>query len=176
LEKRHFTYLTLGILVWAILGTTVAAYYSVRYNTYRSEYNNLVNDLANQLGTNMKNISAVLEGTSLKVNILLGYGNGTKIWHNSTVLPLGATAFTAIFSITDEMNYTDYGGELGILVTSINHVASNFTNGWFYWSWNPENSEWVLPSFSCEKYLLHRGETIAFTYASYMEWPPPKPT
>ena len=210
MEKGHFTYLALGILVWAILGSTVAAYYFVQYNTYRGEYNNLIsqlaiynnlvnelagqlagynnivdglvnqvaayNDLADQLSTNMENISSVLEGTSLKVNILLGYGNGTKIWHNSTVLPLGATAFTAIFSITDEMNYTDYGGELGILVTSINRVANNFTHGWFYWYWNPENSEWVLLSYSCEKYILHRGETIALTYASYMEWPPPRPT
>jgi hypothetical protein len=172
LEKGHLTYLALGLLVWAILGSTVAAYNFVQYNTYRGEYSNLIS----QLATYMENISSVLEGTSFKINILLSYGNGTKIWHNNTVLPLGGTAFTAMFSVTDEMNYTDYGGELGILVTSINRVANNFTHGWFYWYWNPENSEWVLPSYSCEKYILHRGETIALTYASYMEWPPPTPT
>ena len=210
MEKRHFAYFALGILVWAILGTTVGAYYFVQYNTYRNEYNSLVNqlatynnlvnglteqlagyndivdglvnqvadynDLADQLGTKMEDISGVLEGTSLKVNILLGYGNGTRIWHNSTVLPLGATAFTAIFSIADEINYTDYGGELGILVASINRVTSNSTHGWFYWYCDLESSEWILPSYSCGKYILHRGETIAFTYASYMDWPPRPPT
>jgi hypothetical protein len=172
LEKRHFTYVALAILVWAILGTTVAAYYFVQYNTYRSEYNALVD----QLGTDVGDVSTALEGISLKANILLSYGNGTKIWNNGTVLPLGATAFTAIFSITDEINYTDYGEELGILVTSINRVTNNSTHGWFYWRWNPESSEWILPDYSCAKYILHRGETIAFTYADYMEWPPSTPT
>lgn len=204
MEKRLFTYVVLGLLVWSTLGTSVAAYYFVQYNTYRSEYDSLVNqlatyndlvneladqlagyndilgdlidqvaaynDLADQLSRNMENISAVLEGTSLRVNILLSYGNGTKTWHNGTVLPLGATAFTAVFSITDEINYTDYGGELGILVTSINRVANNSTHGWFYWYWDLETSQWILPNYSCAKYILHRGDTIAFTYANYMEW------
>ncbi len=198
------------MLVWATLGTSVAAYYFVQYSTYRSEYDSLVNqlatynhlvnelidqlagyndivgdlidqvaaynDLADQLSKNMENISVMLEATSLRVNILLGYGNGTKTWYNNTVLPLGATAFTAVFSITDEINYTDYGGELGILVTSINRVANNSTHGWFYWYWNTETSQWILPNYSCAKHILRRGDVIAFTYANFMEWSPPTPT
>jgi hypothetical protein len=172
MERKRFTYVTLGVLVWAILVTTVAAYYFVQYNTYRSEYNTLID----QLATNVGDISTTLGGISLKANILLNYGNGTTIWHNNTVLPLGTTAFTAVFSVVDEVNYTDYGGELGILVTSINGVTNNSTHGWFYWYWNSESAEWMLPSYSSAKYILHRGETIAFTYADYMEWPPPSPT
>jgi len=111
----------------------------------------------------------------LLVNILVSYGNGTKIWYNNTALPVGSTAFTAILAISN-VKYTDYGGELGILVTSINSVANNSTHGWLYWYWDAEKSEWTLPEYSCAKYILHRGDTIAFTYVNYLTWPPPSPT
>ena len=172
MEKGFLTYVTLGVLVWAVLGTVVAAYYFVQYNTYRSEYS----DLISRLGTDVGDISTMLEGISFRANILVGYGNGTENWHNNTVLPLGSTAFTAIFSVVDSINYTDYGGELGVLVTSINGVANNSTHGWFYWYWDLGNTEWVLPNYSSAKQILHRGDTIAFTYANYMIWPPPTPT
>lgn len=169
MEKRTFIYVALGLLSWAILGTIVAGYYFIQYDTYRSEYNNL----ANQLNANVGDISTILEGMSLKANILVSYGNGTKVWHNNTVLPLGSTAFTAVFSIADDVNYTDYGGELGILVTKINDVTNEPPYGWFYWYWNSENSEWVSPNYSCNKYIIQRGDTIAWTYDS---WPPEAPT
>jgi len=160
LEKRAFTYVVLALLVWAISGTIVAGYYFTQYNTYQNEYENLASEM---------------ESISLRVNILVSYGNGTKIWHNNTALPLASTAFTAILAIAD-IKYTDYGGELGILVTSINGLASNSTHGWLYWYWDAENSEWILPEYSCAKYILHREDIIAFTYESYMTWPPPSPT
>ena len=161
MEKRLFTYVILGTLVWAILGSVVATYYFVKYDTYQREYSNLAQQL---------------DSISFKANILLCYGNGTKIWYNNTVLPLGSTAFNATYLIADEMSFIDYGGELGILVTSINRVASNSTHGWLYWHWDSGSSEWLLPDYSCAKYILHEGDTIAFTCSSYMTWPPPPPT
>jgi len=181
LEKRTFTYVALALLVWAISGTVVAGYYFIQYNTYQNEYKSLANEFNTLSGaldgfsSNLGDITEVLESISLKVNILLSYGNGTKIWRNNTALPLASTAFTAILAIAD-IKYTDYGGELGILVTSINGVANNSTHGWLYWRWDAEKSEWTLPEYSCAKYILHRGDTIAFTYVNYLTWPPPSPT
>ncbi len=171
MEKRLFTYVILGVLVWAILGTIVAGYYFVQYDTYRNEYNNLVN----QINTNVGDISNILEGISLKANILLSYDD-EKVWYNNTVLPLGATAFTAIYSIAEEINYTEHGGDLGILVTSLNGVTNNSTQGWLYWLWDPRDSKWMLPTYSSAKHILREGDTIAFTYVNYWEWPPPPPT
>ena len=181
MEKRTFTYVALALLVWAISGTVVAGYYFIQYNTYQNEYKSLANEFNTLSGaldgfsSNLGDITEVLESISLKVNILLSYGNGTKIWRNNTALPLASTAFTAILAIAD-IKYTDYGGELGILVTSINGVANNSTHGWLYWRWDAEKSEWTLPEYSCAKYILHRGDTIAFTYLNYITWPPPSPT
>lgn len=150
----------LGVLVWAILGTIAAGYYFVQYDSYRKEYSNLVDQLR----------------ISLEVNILLNYGNGTKVWHNNTVLPLGSTSFTAIYHLADTINYTD-NEEFGILVTSINGVANNSTHGWLYWQWDPQDSMWMLPEYSSGKHILHNGEVIAFALVDYMEgWPPPPPT
>jgi hypothetical protein len=171
LERRAFTYIALAMLVWAISGTATAGYYFTQYTIYHNEYRNLVNEF-NALSYAMGNISGVMESVSLRINILVSYGNGTKIWHNNTALPVGSTAFTSILAVAD-IRYKDYGGDLGILVTSVNGLTNSSTCGWSYWYRDIEKSEWVLPEYSCAKYILHRGDTIAFTYAS---WPPPPPS
>ena len=196
MEKRIFTYITMGLLVWAFLGTIATGYYFIQYSIYESEYQGLVDQLNNYsdlvsdlvdrvadyndyvfgLGADIEGIRSILDGMSLKVNILLSYNTESMVWHNDTVLPLGATAFTAIFSVADEINYTDYGGTLGILVTSIDGVINNDTHGWLYWHWIPADSEWTFPLESSAKYILRKGDTIAFTYANYAEWPPQPPT
>ncbi len=160
MEKRTFTYVSLGLLVWAISGTLSAAYYLVQYSMYRQEYNNLVD---------------TLESVSLSVDILISYGNDTKTWKNATVLPLNSTVFGAISEIAD-IEYQDYGGELGVLVTSINGLAGNTTHGWLYWQWDDKESAWMMPEYSSARFLLHRNDVIAFTYVSYSTWPPPQPT
>ena len=182
MERRLSTYVILSVLVWAIMGTITAGYYFIQYETYHSEYTNLVDQIAlfnnavGQLGEDVSDMSNVLEGISVRVNVFLSYGNGSESWFNGTVLPLGSTAFTAVYSLVSEINYTDYGGELGILVTSLNHVTNNSTHGWFYWYWDPGNAIWVLPNYSCARHILHRGDIVAFTYANYLIWPPPPPT
>jgi hypothetical protein len=160
MEKGTFIYVALGLLVWAISSSLVAGYYINQYNIYHSEYSDL---------------AEMLDAVSIKVNILLGYGNDTTIWRNNTVLPLNSTAFTAAEAIAD-IEYTDYGGELGILITSINGIANNETRGWLYWHWETAKSMWVIPEYSSAKFLLHRDDTIAFTYVEYATWPPPPPT
>lgn len=185
----------MGLLVWAFLGTIATGYYFVQYNTYESEYQTLVdqlntynevindlvdgltdyNDLVSELDANMEDVRSTLDGVAIKVNILLSFDVESKVWHNDTVLPLGATAFTAVYSVSDEINYTDTG-ESGILVTSINGVAEEGSNAWFYWHWEPADSEWTLPSYLSSKYILRKGDTIAFTYTDWADWPPQPPT
>jgi hypothetical protein len=170
LEKRVLTYVILVFLVWAVSGTTIAGYYFTQYTTYRDEYRNLLSDL-NKLSNTIGNLSNVINPLALHVNVLLSYGNGTRTWFNGTALPIGSTAFTAILAVS-EVEYRDYGGTMGILVTSINGLAGeSMTHGWFYWYRDMQNSTWVSPSYSCSQYILHRGDTVAFSYESYDPWP-----
>jgi hypothetical protein len=119
----------------------------------------------------MRNLSDVMNSISLRVNILVSYGNGTRMWFNNTALPVGTIAFTALQLVTSNVNYTNYGGTMGILVTSINGLPNNSTDGWFYWVKPIGASTWTLPSYSCSQHILHQGDTIAFTYQSYNPWP-----
>jgi hypothetical protein len=174
LEKKAFTYVALAMLVWAVSSTAIAGYYYTQYNIYQKEYRSIASDF-NALSGTIGNLSDVMESISLRVNILVNYGNGTNVWHNNTALPVGSTAFTAILGVAD-VRYKDSGADLGILVTSVDGLTNNSTQGWFYWYRDVEKSEWVLPDYSCAKYILHRGDTIAFAYESYMTWPPPSPS
>jgi hypothetical protein len=162
----------LALLVWATCATAIAGYYLTQYNTYRDEYMNLLGDL-NTFSVAIGNLSDVMNSLSLRVNILVSYGNGTRTWFNNTALPLGTTAFTAMRLVTSGVNYTDYGGTLGILVTSINGLANNLTlgRGWFFWYEPAETTTWTSPNYSCAQLILHREDTIAFTYQSYDPWP-----
>ena len=155
MEKRAFTYVALGLLVWAISGTVVAGYYFAQYDAYQNEYESLASEME----------------SILLVNILVSYGNGTEIWYNNTAPPLGSTAFKATLAIAD-VKYTE--SELGIFVTSINGVVGNSTHFWLYWGWDGETSEWIFPDVGASEYILDRGDTIAWTYVS--EYPPPPPT
>lgn len=169
--------MTLALLVWAVCSTAIAGYYFTQYNTYQNEYHNAldnVNVLSSAIGNltgTMGNFSDVMTSLSLRANILVSYGNGTRTWFNNTALPLGTTAFTALRLVTSEVNYTDYGEPFGILVTSINGLATNSTLGWFFWCEPAETTTWTSPNYSCSQLILHRGDTIAFTYQSYNPWP-----
>jgi len=156
MEKRFFTYVVLGLFSWALIGTVLAGYYFVQQDMYQREYNEIAKQLTN---------------ISIKVDFVLNYGNGTRIWKNDTVLPLGSTAFNATIHIASDVGYQDFGGELGILVTSINGVSQNNTHGWFYWVWEKENTMWLSMPYSCAKYILHEGDLLAITYACYSPWP-----
>ena len=161
METKLLRYLILGTLVWAILGSIVAAYYFVQYDMYQKEYRILADEF---------------DSITFKANVLLNYGNGTKAWFNGTVLPVGSTAFNATVAIADTINYTDYGGELGILVTEINGFENNDDYGWFCWYWDSESQRWNLLDYSVAKFILHEGDIFAFVYSSWVVWPPPPPT
>jgi hypothetical protein len=174
MEKEPITYIILALLVWAVLGTVSTGYYFTQYEIYRGEFKTFTDEFA-KLSDTIENLSTVMKSTSLRAQIFINYGNGTKNWYNRTILPIAATAFTGILAITD-LKYVDYGGELGILITSINGITGNSTHGWLYWHWDSEKTEWILPEYSCTRYILHREDIIAFTYQSYRIWPPPPPT
>jgi hypothetical protein len=172
--------MALALLVWAVSMSTVAGYYYIQYKTYHNEYERLLRhtqELTNaieQQTADLTGLSKIIEAISLKVNILIKYGNGSMEWHNATHVPLGATAYTATLAIA-EVKSTPYEG-LGLLVDSINGVKNNATMAWFWWYWDTTTNEWKLGEYSCNNYILHRNDTIAWTYQTWETWPPQPPT
>lgn len=194
-EKRTYGFIVAALLAWSITATSLTSYYYVRYTTYREEYKNVLTQLENisngtrelslgletvsgQFGDfeqTLENISETLESISLKVNILINYGNENKEWHNETMVPIGATAFTATLAVA-EVQYKIY--DWGVYVTSINSVAEKSTESkaWFWWYWDATASQWVLAEVGADQYVLHREDIVAWAYQSYVTWPPPPPS
>ncbi|MEM2738790.1 MAG: hypothetical protein QXK93_07395 [Candidatus Bathyarchaeia archaeon] len=148
-EKRTLTLAVLATLVWALIATGLAAYYYLSFQ-----------DLVNAIG-----------GAPVKVDVLLDYGNGTKRWHNGTVLFANSTVFDALLSVTKNVKYDVYPS-LGVLVTEINGVKNvgNATSGtawmWYYWG----NRTWNWGPEACDRYILGKLGThaiILWNYTSY---------
>jgi hypothetical protein len=157
-EKRTLVFATLAISVWAALATSVFGYYYLRFQEY-------------------VNLSREYEAVTMRVDIYIHYGNGTKVWHNNTIVPLGATLLNATELVAD-VQYT-YWPEYGaVFIDSIDGVANNVTAGksWFWWYWDTTGSGWILGEVGANQHMLHRGDIVAWTYQSYETWPPQPPS
>jgi hypothetical protein len=158
-KKRTLAFATLAISVWAALATSVLGYYYLRFQEY-------------------VNLSREYEAVTMKVDIYIHYGNETNgIWHNNTIVPLGAALLNATGFVADSQ-FT-YWSELGAaFIDSIDGVANNVTKGksWFWWYWDTTSSKWILGEVGANQRMLHRRDIVAWTYQSYEIWPPPPPS
>jgi len=148
-EKRTLALAVLATLVWASTATGFAAYYYI----------------------NFQDLLTVIGGAPIKVDVLIDYGNGTREWHNGTVLFANSTVFDALLSVTKNVKFDVYPS-LGVLVTEINGVKNvgNVTSGmawmWYYW----EKESWNWGPEACDKYILGKlgpHSIILWNYTSY---------
>lgn len=156
--KRTLTFVTLAILAWAVLITGLFGYYYLRFQ----EYANLLREY---------------EAVTMRVDIYIHYGNESKgIWHNKTIVPLGATLLNVTGLVAD-IHYTYWPGT-GVLIDSIDGVANSATEekSWFWWYWDTTNSRWMLGEVGADQRILHRGDILGWAYQSYETWPPLPPS
>lgn len=142
--------LTFLLLLWALAASSAAAYLYL-------ENSNLLREL--------RSSRALLAG-SVIVNLGIDYGNGTITWYNGTVLPRGATAFSALLSVSS----VEYQvSAMGAYVTSVNGVAERIISknegySWLWYYFDPEKKELVLGPVAADKYKLSSGDTIVWRY------------
>ena len=111
--------------------------------------------------------------TNFPVDVLLDYGNGTRIWSACMLLTPGYdTAFNATQVAADALNYTVYS--FGIFVEAINGVWSNSTHWWALFFWNFTSGSWEFSSVGAIDLVLSDGEMIAWGYGAH-SWPPAPP-
>ena len=118
---------------------------------------------------------ATTEATSVMVNVLIDYGNGTKTWYLGVVLPSSATVFNAT-EVIATVNYTDWG-PWGIFVDAINGVWNSYPYYWIWWYWNYSATppRWMLGPVASNFYTLNNGDSVAWYYEDCSEWPPLPP-
>ena len=116
--------------------------------------------------------------TNFSVDVLLDYGNGTKIWSTSVLSTQGNdTIYNATRAAAATLNVTWYGDD--IFVDAINGVWNNWTTGywWAVFVWNYSSSSWDALSVACNKHVLSDNDMIAWFYDIH-PWPavpPPNP-
>jgi len=145
-----------ALLTWSIVVTSLFGYYYLRFQEYTR-------------------LSREYEAVTMKVNICIDYGNGTKVWRNNTLVSLGFTLLNTTELIADvDADYT-YGPAF---INAIDGVENSLEEkkSWFWWHWDTTSSGWMLGEVGADQHMLHRGDIIAWTYQSYGTWPPPPPS
>jgi len=146
-RSKSLTALALVLAVWAITASSIAAY-------YYSEYSRVSGILKN------------LEESTVKVNVVIDYGNGTVEEFNDLVLDTeGATALNALLMVA-KVEYTVY--PFGVFVDSINGVEnSKELNSWWLYSILKPDGEEVSPEVGADQYRLSNGETVVWRYTKF---------
>ncbi|MCW4048251.1 MAG: DUF4430 domain-containing protein [Candidatus Bathyarchaeota archaeon] len=102
-----------------------------------------------------------LDMLTIKVNIKIDYGNETVQWYNDTRVPVGANLLNAT-AITAELDITT--STFGAFVSGINGVGGD-ANTWWLWEYYEEG--WMPGMVGAEQWVLHNGDTVAWTYTSF---------
>ncbi|RLG46557.1 MAG: hypothetical protein DRO06_04230, partial [Thermoproteota archaeon] len=105
----------------------------------------------------------VPRGGLVKVNVLIDYGNGTRVWYNGTVLERGSTVLDALLAVADvEFEVGAYGA----YVTSINGGREvRFDGGGRSWMWYLySEGGWVLGPTAADRYHLTHDSCIKWAY------------
>jgi len=106
--------------------------------------------------------SAASDAVSVTVDVLIDYGNGTKVWYHGVTLAGGVTVFDATVTVAD-VNYTDWGS-WGIFIDAINGEWNSYPYYWMWWYWDFTESRWISGPVASNFYVLNDGDIIAWYY------------
>lgn len=146
IRRRSLVLLALAFFVWAITATSFAGYYQIRYTKVIEAFEEM-------------------EGSVIKVDVLIDYGNGTQIWHNETTVIAGSTTLDALLLITKNVELEKYSGKT--YISGIDGRIEGGTSGWTWWFWNAEKSDWDYSLDAVNEYILHPDEIIKFQFVSW---------
>jgi len=132
------------MLVWAATTTGLLAYYYLRFQ----EYDNLIREY---------------ETVTMRVNILIDYGNGTKIWYNNTVVPQGATLLNATERVA-VVQTTYWPQYQAVFVDAINGVYPTKPHYWWWKYWDTNSKEWKDGEVGADLCKLKPNETVMWLY------------
>ena len=152
LNKSHNVWFTISLILVSgfVLASSLAAYY---YAQYRAADKRYVDTLSS------------LNDVSYSVNLLIEYSNGTKAWHNQTIIPVGWSLLNTTHKVTGgRVDGTQYA--FGFFVTSINGVQGTGPSYWSWYTWEKEQSKWVLGASGAESYTMKQGDVAAWLLTS----------
>jgi len=151
--KNSWIWVSTGLLCGLILVSYFAVYYYGEYTRYETLYRNTLRDL---------------EALTIRVNILIDYGNGTRTWYNNTRVPLGFTLLNATSRIA-KVNYSSYtfGGQSYAFVNKINGVGGDTGKFWLWYYWDQSSSKWEYSLVASDSYILQDRSIVSWVYTAF---------
>lgn len=110
-----------------------------------------------------------------KVDILMDYGNNTRMWYVNVEV-LGFASVLKATKMVASVEYSLWGADA--FVNAINGVWNNYGAYifWIYWCWNNSVGCWEMGAVACNKHVLTNGDIIAWYYEDCTTWPLAPPT
>ena len=99
--------------------------------------------------------------THMLINILIDYGNGTKIWYNETEVPIGSSLLDATGNVA-RVDYQLF--QYGAFVTAINGRGGDPGYYWMWYFWNSTSRKWEMGPVAADAYILHHGDAVSWVY------------
>ena len=188
--KRGFIIMVLAWVTSLFLVSLVGAYYYTEFQKEKSAntvyvymYNNLLknytsllqnytkllndyNSLALSYEAERQNLTNWLqqyESCIMRVNICIDYGNGTVLWYNQTIVPLGCNLLQATRTVA-LVNSTYWPAYRASFVDAINGVWNKGAYYWMWYYWDKDSKTWKYGNCGADLYVLSDGETVRWRY------------
>lgn len=150
---------TYGELIKNYNNLTTGNVTSENFGKVLTEFYDLFNLCAlKELGLSISN------ATTLLVNIVYDYGNGTTVWHNRTRVSAGYS----LFQLTQETAVTNHtyssSGPGHIYINSINHKAPAGGYYWMWYYWSDDQKSWLPGTVGCDAWMLKDGGSYRWIY------------
>lgn len=118
-----------------------------------------------------------LADLSYSVDLLINYGNGTKVWHNDSRVPLEYNLYNATVLITGgKVKATYYPQYQTHFVNSIDGVGESKDPGrsswaWITWYYNDALGRWESYDVGADMVTLKNRERVAWHYQDTSKYP-----
>ena len=97
-------------------------------------------------------------------NVLLNFGNGTRLWYNNSQVQPGWNFYTETVVLTGgNMQATWYPSFGEHLVNSIDGVSGTKTSYWIVWSYN-STALWQKAPVGADEIPVYNGSVLAWTF------------
>lgn len=146
LSKRSLVIFCLGWLVSLILTGYVAVYYYMEFQK-------------------LTELLQKYQSCTTGVTICIDYKewNGTVVWYNNTIVPLGCNLLQATKTIA-VVNYTYWPAYQACFVDAINGVWNHDAYFWMWYRCNDEKQMWEYGPCGADTYTLTKSEIVMWRY------------
>jgi len=101
------------------------------------------------------------------VDLLVDFGNGTKVWYNDTRVPIGYTLLNLTYSRLHSVEYTVY--PFGVFLNKIMGIPNQGTWYWLWWEYGQEG--WKMGETGADAAKLKDGGVYAWIYTDTSKLP-----